>query len=171
MAIYGGSRPCPPWAFGVRVWPGPTWVSSGMEGQDVVRGPDGVRVRVLGITKAPDKSTLENWSDYVIQACEEGWRPNGGWPHARSLWVEWDSELFRPGQGPSFFYKSGDDGEFDLNYAPQQDPINIAEGVRIMEWSFDQWQDHSLLSHYCMYWAILKNQGSHAVRSFFSVAF
>ena len=60
MAIYGGSRPCPPWAFGVRVWPGPTWVSSGMEGQDVVRGPDGVLVRVLGITKAPDKATLEN---------------------------------------------------------------------------------------------------------------
>ena len=71
---------------------------------------------------------------------EEGWRPNGGWSPARSFWVEWGSELFRPGQGPSFFYKSGDDGEFDLNYAPQQDPINIAEGVRIMEWSFDQWQ-------------------------------
>ena len=74
-------------------------------------------------------------------AChEEGWRPNGGWSPARSLWVEWGSELFRPGQGPSFFYKSGDDGEFDLNYAPQQDPINIAEGVRIMERSFHQWQ-------------------------------
>ena len=140
MAIYGGSRPCPPWAFGVRVWPGPTWVSSGMEGQDVVRGPDGVLVRVLGITKAPDKSTLENWSDYVIQACAEGFRPDGGWSPARSLWVEWGSELFRPGQGPSFFYKSGDDGEFDLNYAPQQDPINIAEGVRIMERSFHHWQ-------------------------------
>ena len=140
MAIYGGSCPCPPWAFGVRVWPGPTWVSSGMEGQDVVRGPDGVLVRVLGITKAPGKSTLENWSDYVIEACEQGCKPNGGWSPARSLWVEWGSELFRPGQGPSFFYKSGDDGEFDLNYAPQQDPINIAEGVRIMARSFDQWQ-------------------------------
>ena len=64
----------------------------------------------------------------------------GGWSPARSLEVEWGSELFRPGQGPSFFYKSGDGGEFDLNYAPQQDPINIAEGVRIMEWYFDQWR-------------------------------
>ena len=140
MAMYGSSRPCPPWAIGVRVWPGLTWEASCLEGQDVVRAPDGSAVRVLGITKAPDKSTLENWSDYVIQACAEGFRPDGGWSPARSLWVEWGSELFRPGQGPSFFYKSGDDGEFDLNYAPQQDPINIAEGVRIMERSFHHWQ-------------------------------
>ena len=28
---------------------------------------------------------------------------------------------------------------FGLNYAPAQDPINVAEGVRIMEWSFHQW--------------------------------
>ena len=140
MAMYGSSRPCPPWAIGVRVWPGSTWEASGFDGQDVVRAPDGSAVRVLGITKAPDKSTLENWSDYVIQACAEGFRPDGGWSPARSLWVEWCSELFRPGQGPSFFYKSGDDGEFDLNYAPQQDPINIAEGVRIMERSFHHWQ-------------------------------
>ena len=87
MAIYyGGSRPCPPWAFGVRVWPGPTWVSSGMEGQDVVRGPDGVLVRVLGITKAPDKTTLDTWSDYVIEACEHGLLAEGGWsPHKIAL--------------------------------------------------------------------------------------
>ena len=140
MAMYGSSRPCPPWGIGVRVWPGPSWKASGLTGQDVVRAPDGSLVRLLGITKAPDKTTLETWSDYVIEACEFGLLPEGGWSPARSLWVEWGSELFRPGQGPSFFYKSGDDGEFDLNYAPQQDPINIAEGVRIMEWSFDQWQ-------------------------------
>ena len=29
---------------------------------------------------------------------------------------------------------------FDLNYAPAQDPINVAEGVQIMSCSFDQWQ-------------------------------
>ena len=133
--MYGSSRPCPPWAIGVRVWPGLTWEASGLAGQDVVRAPDGSVVRVLGITKAPDKTTLGTWSDYVIEACEHGFSAEGGWSPARSLWVEWGSELFRPGQGPSFFYKSGDDGEFDLNYAPQQDPINIAEGVRIMEWS------------------------------------
>ena len=140
MAMYGSSRPCPPWAIGVRVWPGLTWEASGLAGQDVVRAPHGSVVRVLGITKAPDKPTLDTWSDYVIEACEHGFWAEGGWSPARSFWVEWGSELFRPGQGPSFFYKSGDDGEFDLNYAPQQDPINIAEGVRIMEWSFDQWQ-------------------------------
>ena len=123
MAMYGSSLPCPPWAIGVRVWPG----HGGLAGQDVVRTPDGSVVRVLGITKAPDEPTLDTWSDYVIEACEYGFLAEGGWSPARSLWVEWCSELFRPGEGPSFFYKSGDDGEFDLNYAPQQAPINIAE--------------------------------------------
>ena len=140
MAMYGTSQPCPPWAFGARVWPGLTWEDSNLMGQDVVRAPDGSVVRVLGITRAPDHVTLDMWSDYVIKACDEGFSAEGGWSPARSLWVEWGSELFGPGQGPSFFYKSGDDGEFDLNYAPQQDPINIAEGVRIMERSFHHWQ-------------------------------
>ena len=68
MAMYGSSRPCPPWAIGVRVWPG----HGGLAGQDVVRAPHGNVVRVLGITKAPDKPTLDTWSDYVIEACEHG---------------------------------------------------------------------------------------------------
>ena len=136
MAMYGSSRPCPPWAIGVRVWPG----HGGLAGQDVVRAPHGSVVRVLGITKAPDEPTLDTWSDYVIEACEHGFLAEGGWSPARSLWVEWGSQLFRPAQGPSFFYKAGDKGEFDLNYAPAQDPINVAEGVQIMSCSFDQWQ-------------------------------
>ena len=70
MAMYGSSRPCPPWGIGVRVWPGVTWEASGLAGQGVVRAPDGSVVRVLGITKAPDKTTLDMWSDYVIKACE-----------------------------------------------------------------------------------------------------
>ena len=85
MAMYGSSRPCPPWAIGVRVWPGLTWEASSLAGQDVVRAPDGSVVRVLGITKAPDKTTLDTWSDYVIEACEHGfggrWEPRHdlGW--------------------------------------------------------------------------------------------
>ena len=140
MAMYGSSRPCPPWAIGVRVWPGSTWEASGLAGQDVVRAPDGSAVRVLGMTKAPDKTTLDLWSDYVIEACEHGFLAEGGWSPARSLWVEWGSPLFRPAQGPSFFYKAGDEGKFDLNYAPAQDPNNVEEGVEIMSRSFDQWQ-------------------------------
>ena len=115
MAMYGSSRPCPPWAIGVRVWPGSTWEASGLAGQDVVRAPDGSAVRVLGITKAPDNTTLDTWSDYAIEACEHGFWAEGGWSPARSLWVEWGSQLFRPAQGPSFFYKAGDEGKFDLN--------------------------------------------------------
>ena len=140
MAMYGSSRPCPPWAIGVRVWPGLTWEASGLAGQDVVRAPDGSVVRVLGITLAPDKTTLDTWSDYVIEACEHGFLAEGGWSPARSFCVEWGSQLFRPAEGPSFFYKAGDEGKFDLNYAPAQDPINVAEGVQIMTCSFDQWQ-------------------------------
>ena len=84
MAMYGSSRPCPPWAIGVRVWPGLTWEASGLAGQDVVRAPDGSVVRVLGITKAPDKTTLDTWSDYVIEACEHGfWLKVGGPPQDR----------------------------------------------------------------------------------------
>ena len=84
MAMYGSSRPCPPWAIGVRVWPGLTWEASGLAGQDVVRAPDGSVVRVLGITKAPDKPTLDTWSDYVIEACEHGlWLKVGGPPQDR----------------------------------------------------------------------------------------
>ena len=79
MAMYGSPRPCPPWAIGVRVWPGLTWEASGLAGQDVVRAPDGSVVRVLGITKAPDKTTLDTWSDYVIDACEHGFLAEGGW--------------------------------------------------------------------------------------------
>ena len=63
-----------------------------------------------------------------------------GGPPASSFWVEWGSQLFRPDEGPPFFYKAGDEGKFDLNYAPAQDPINVAEGVQIMSCSFDQWQ-------------------------------
>ena len=96
-------------------------------------------VRVLGITRAPDKTTLDTWSDYVIEACDHGFSAGGGWAPARSLWVEWGSQLFRPGEGPPFFYTAGDEGKFDLNYAPAQDPINVAEGVRNMSCSFDQW--------------------------------
>ena len=139
MAMYGTSQPCPPWAIGARVWPGLTWEDSNLMGQDVVRAPDGSVVRVLGITRAPDHVTLDMWSDYVINACDEGFSAEGGWSPARSLWVEWGSQLFRPAEGPSFFYKAGDEGMFDLNYAPAQDPINVAEGVRIMEWSFHLW--------------------------------
>ena len=51
----------------------------------------------------------------------------GGWSPAISVWVEWGSQLVRPAQGPSFFYKAGDEGKFDLNYAPAQDPINVDE--------------------------------------------
>ena len=140
MAMYGTSQPCPPWAIGARVWPGLTWEDSDLMGQDVVRAPDGSVVRVLGITRAPDHVTLDMWSDYVIDACQYGFLAEGGWSPARSFWVEWGSQLFRPAEGPSFFYKAGDEGMFDLNYAPAQDPINVAEGVRIMEWSFHQWQ-------------------------------
>ena len=64
MAMYGSSRPCPPWAIGVRVWPGRTWEDSSLAGQDVVLAPNGSWVRVLGITKAPDNTTLDDWSDY-----------------------------------------------------------------------------------------------------------
>ena len=140
MAMYGSSRPCPPWAIGVRVWPGLTWEASGFVGQDVVRAPDGSAVRVLGMTRAPDKRTLDRWSDYLIEAREHGFSAEGGWTPARSFCVEWGSQLFRPAQGPSFFYKAGDEDKFDLNYAPAQDPINVAEGVQIMSCSFDQWQ-------------------------------
>ena len=80
MARYGGSLPCPPWGIGVRVWPGGTWEADGLTGQDVVRAPDGSVVRVLGITKAPDKTTLELWSDYVIEACEHGFCLKVGGP-------------------------------------------------------------------------------------------
>ena len=139
MARYGSSRPCPPWGIGVRVWPGVTWEASGLAGQDVVRAPDGSVVRVLGITKAPDKTTLDTWSDYDIMACQYGVLAEGGWSPARSLWVEWGSQLFRPDQGPEFFYKAGDEGKFDLNYAPAQGPINVAEGAQIMSRSLDQW--------------------------------
>ena len=79
MAMYGSSRPCPPWAIGVRVWPGPSWKASGLTGQDVVRAPDGSMVRLLSITKAPDETTLDTWSDYVIEAGEHGFCLKGGW--------------------------------------------------------------------------------------------
>ena len=69
-----------------------------------------------------------------------GFRLKVGGPPQDRFWVEWGSQLFRPAQGPSFFYKAGDKGEFDLNYAPAQDPINVAEGVQIMSCSFEQWQ-------------------------------
>ena len=72
-----------------------------------------------------------------------------------SFWVEWGSQLFRPAEGPSFFYKAGDEGKFDLNYAPAQDPINVAEGVQIMSSSFDQWLAMVLEKMHHRLWGIV----------------
>ena len=66
------SCPCPPWAYGVTVWPGPTWE---FDGQNVVRGKV-----ALGVTKVPDDDTLQEWSDYVIDAARSGyWSTEAGW--------------------------------------------------------------------------------------------
>ena len=127
------SCPCPPWAYGVTVWPGPTWE---FDGQNVVRGKV-----ALGVTKVPDDDTLQEWSDYVIDAARSGYWREAGWAPHRSSWVEWGPEESRPGTGPMYFYKSGDEGAYDLNYSPDQETINVAECAVSMFTCFHKWLD------------------------------
>ena len=139
---YGPSRPCPAWAFGVRVFPGPDWDNAGHGHQDVLRGQDGVLAHVLGVTKIPTRAVLDEWAEYIIMAIAEGWSTNGGFAPHRSSYVQWGPELFRPlGGGPEYFYRSGDMMMYDLSYIPWQDPINVADNVSNMARVYYHWED------------------------------
>ena len=124
----------------MRVWPGPDWEASGFGDQDVVVGSNGVAAHVLGITRRPDEATLRLWAKYVLEAADAGCPLDGGWAPHRSLVVEWGAELYRPGVGPKFWYKSNDNGMHDLCYAPAQDPIKPKEAFDEMIRAFGDWK-------------------------------
>ena len=141
MVAYGEGRPCPPWAIGVRVWPGPDFARSGCGSQDVVVGRNNVTAHVLGITKLPDAATLQEWARYVVMAAEEGWALDGGWAPYRSLWVEWGPQVFRPAAGPMYYYKAADNGAFDCCYSPAQDPVRAKDAMYLFVRTNDDWKD------------------------------
>ena len=80
------------------------------------------------------------WAKYLLEAADAGCPLDGGWAPHRSLVVEWGAELYRPGVGPKFWYKSNDNGMHDLCYAPAQDPIKPKEGFDEMIRAFDDWK-------------------------------
>ena len=115
------ATPCPPWAYGVRVVPGPSWDDSGFGPQNFIL-TDG-SIPVSGITKVPDDATLKDWAQYIVAAAAHDMDVQGGWAPHRSSCVEWGA---RPdGSGRQYYYKSADDGMYDLYYFP--DPTEEVE--------------------------------------------
>ena len=83
---------------------------------------------------------MRSWAKYLLEAADAGCPLDGGWAPHRSLVVEWGAELYRPGVGPKFWYKSNDNGMHDLCYAPAQDPIKPKEAFDEMIRAFGDWK-------------------------------
>ena len=108
--------PCPPWAYGAIVGPGPSWLSSGFGSQNQ-RKVGGQDAFVFGTMLEPSEATLIAWADEVVLAIREGWNPLGAWAPHRSGEIRWG---LQDGSDDDslFFYKCGDDGHYDLQFWP-----------------------------------------------------
>ena len=133
-----GATPCPPWAYGVRVVPGPSWDDSGFGPQDFVLA-DG-SLPVCGTTRVPDDTVLNDWAQYLVDAANAGAEPAGGWAPHRSSCVQWGD--CAEGTDRQYYYKSADNGLYDLYYFPgEQDTREFArDGLRTTTWLFRRWK-------------------------------
>ena len=132
-----GAQPCPPWAYGKRVAPGPTWDDSGFGPQNLPQA-DGSSP-VFGTTKVPDDAILTDWAQYVVIAADSGMDMQGGWAPHRSLCVEWATHPIESGQ--HYYYKSADQGMYDLYYFPDgQEGDALGEALHTMINLFIKWK-------------------------------
>ena len=113
-----GLLPLPAGVYGVRVLPGPHWLSSGFGGDN-----EGS----FGVVRPPTPIELAQWAAAVGGG--DGWNnpcPHcaedirlyhqlGGWHPSRSAVVDWQI----PGGSFAAFYKAGDDGDYDLYFHPE----------------------------------------------------
>ena len=131
-----GARPCPPWAYGVRVVPAipdrineasahsPSWAGS-----------------CIGTTQIPDEATLTDWAYYVVRAIGAGGDAHNGWAPHRSSWVEWDGAPLSEGLRRQVYNKSADLGRYGLHYYPDCDGnLSVGASVSMMTQLFSTWK-------------------------------
>ena len=108
--------PLPAGVYGVRVLPGPHWLSSGFAGDS-----EGS----FGVVRPATASELQQWAgdawdgggDNPCPHCPRHCRAHhnvGGWHPVRSAAVDW----LIPEGGFAAFYKAGDEGDYDLYFHP-----------------------------------------------------
>jgi hypothetical protein len=89
----------------------------------------------LGTTVAPDDATMREWIKYPVDALLHSQDPSGGWSPGRSSVVAWGPD------SQQYYYKSGDDEQFDLVYWPLLLPSNVdlAASIATMLQLQDDW--------------------------------
>ena len=105
------ARPLPAGIYRVPVFRGPSFEQSGFHAQD---GNE------MGVVFAPDHETLREWA-------AEWANENrlGAWSPLRSCVVTWKS-------GDVYYYKAGDEGEFDIGF-------NCTESVEVSKNLWEVW--------------------------------
>ena len=123
--------PCPPWAYGAIVAPGPSWLSSGFGSQNQ-RKVGGQDAFVFGTMLEPSEATLIAWADEVVLSIREGYNPLGAWAPHRSGEIRWG---LRDGSDDEsvWYYKCGDDGYYDLQFWPDLRDVTNPE-------TLDKWR-------------------------------
>jgi hypothetical protein len=89
----------------------------------------------LGTTLAPDDATMREWIKYPVDALLHGQDPSGGWSPGRSSVVAWGPD------SQQYYYKSGDDDQFDLVFWPLLLPsdFDLAAFIATMMHLQDVW--------------------------------
>jgi len=139
----GLGAPCPSWAFGAVVGPGPAWVRSGFALQNVVKNAKGKQIEVLGKVELPSETVLREWADYIVMALQSGLDAFGGWAPYRSVVVTWGKAALGH-RSETFYYKAGDVGEYDLEFWPKQWPMSCYASQSLqslMQATFDHWEE------------------------------
>ena len=130
-------RPLPAGVYGVRVLPGPHWLSSGFAGQNE---------RSFGWVRPAGELTLQSWAGDAWEIgnlecphCGCLYHQLGGWHPSRSAVVEWQI----PSGVVISYYKAGDEGDYDLYYHPEDLELPGAgfdtEALRRACASFEEW--------------------------------
>ena len=107
-------RPLSAGVYGVRVLPGPHWLSSGFAGQNEDS---------FGVVRPATSLDLQVWAEAAWGSdnhpcphctCTSSYHQLGAWHPSRSAVVEWQI----PGGVQVGYYKAGDEGDYDLYYHP-----------------------------------------------------
>ena len=115
-------KPCPAWAYGALVAPGPHFIYSGFHSQNT-QEVDGHEHLVFGQVLVPSHATLRSWAEYVVKCIQDGTDPSGGWAPHRSCVARWGRNGADRSTPQVFYYKADDDSMFDLQYFPLPQPI------------------------------------------------
>ena len=94
----------------------------------------------MGLRKVPNDAVLNDWAQYLVDAADAGADVAGGWAPHRSSCVQWGA--CAEGNDRQYYYKSADNGLYDLYYFPdQEDAHEFACGsLRTTTQLFGRWK-------------------------------